>query len=67
MSPPTCGDVALCGHRTASKSQAGETRRAGRILKAAASLSSSANTTALDTQAQSASSMTCILLSPRRM
>lgn len=24
---PTCSDVALCGHRTASKSQAGEARR----------------------------------------
>ncbi len=29
-SPPTCSDVALCGHRTASKSQAGETRRGER-------------------------------------
>ncbi|KAF3847256.1 hypothetical protein F7725_020284, partial [Dissostichus mawsoni] len=64
QSPPTCGDVALCGHRTASKSQAGETRRVGRILKAAASLSSSANTTALHTQAQSASSMTRTLRTP---
>lgn len=24
--PPTCSDVALCGHRTASKSQAGEAK-----------------------------------------
>lgn len=58
---PTCSDVALCGHRTASKRQA--RRGEGRILKETASLSS-ANTTASETRAQSASSTLCTLLNP---
>lgn len=61
-SSPTCSDVALCGHRTASKRQA--RRGEGRILKETASLSSSANTTASETRAQSALSTLCTLLNP---